>query len=114
MQVELLDHLPPPSTLYPFPASFCQLGRPFFSRREAGVDEHFVPVEQAVLIERVEEGVPDLHQHVFAFPLHQPPPTGTGRRIPLRQISPTSTAPQHPQNAFETSPIFRRRSATFC
>src|SRR5690606_28757371 len=113
MRVELPDHPPPPATLYPFPASFCRLGRPFFSRREAGVDEHFVPVEQALLVERVEESLPDLHQHLFAFPLDQASPTGARRGVSLGQVTPASAAAKHPQDAFQAGPVVGRRTASF-
>ena len=112
MRVELPDHPPPPATLYPFPASFCRLGPPFFSRREAGVDEHFVPVEQALLIKHVDEGLPDLHQHRFAFPLGQVPPTGARRGILLGQVTLASAAAKYPQNAFQARSIIGRRTAS--
>src|SRR5690606_15486309 len=105
MRVELPDHPPPPCTLYPFRVWSFRPRDPFFCRGEGPVHENFLPVEQGLFIELVEQGVPDFFQHARGFPLDEPPPASARRGKPLRQVSPAGSAAKHPYNAFETGAI---------
>src|SRR5690606_39090173 len=96
---------PPPCTLYPFRVWSFRPRDPFFCRGEGPVHENFLPVEQGLFIELVEQGVPDFFQHARGFPLDEPPPASARRGKPLRQVSPAGSAAKHPQNAFETGAI---------
>jgi hypothetical protein len=75
------------------------------SRRERALDKHFGPVDQTSVVERVEEGTPDVVLHLFGFSLAESSPTGAGRREPLGQFTPAGAATQHSQNALEASAI---------
>jgi hypothetical protein len=61
-----------------------------------------------LLVEGVEEGLPDPYQDAFSLPFREPSPTGAGRRVLLREVSPAGTASEDPQYSFEASPIIGR------
>jgi hypothetical protein len=53
--------------------------------------------------------VPDGHEHIFAFPIHEPTSTGRIRRIPIRKIFPPGAASKYPKDAFQALAVTGRR-----
>src|SRR5450759_801558 len=111
LPAEDLDRRPVPSTSCPCPAWFYRPRGPLFRRGEAAVQEGLVPFQQALFIESPQQGTPCLQPDAFLFPLLQPPPAGRGRRKLVGQEPPGGTGLQNPQNAFQTGPVQRPRSA---
>ncbi len=63
-----LGHLPPPSTLYLFYVWFYPRRAPFFCRSKAAVHENFVPVDAALFVKVVDEGMPHVDEDARFFP----------------------------------------------
>jgi hypothetical protein len=102
---DYLGRRPPPSTSSPCHVLSSRCRPPFFRRGKAAVSKGFGPVELALGIQLGQEHAPGLQPHTLGFPIPQAPPTGTGRRKARRQVFPSRSAPQHPEDALKDRTI---------
>src|SRR5215470_3991495 len=103
LPAEYLHHRPVPSTSFPCRAWLCRLWRPFFGGREATVDEALVPANLLAIVELVEKGAPERHEHAALLPLPQAAPAGRRAPVSPRQFAPRRARPEDPEDALETA-----------
>ena len=94
--------------LGPLPA--LGLADPFASVRgwcKAAVDEGFLEVKVALIVQGFGEDLEYAFQNAVAYPLLKPAMASLIRRVAVGRISPRSACAQHPQNAIENrAPVF--------
>ena len=79
-------------------------------RREAPVDESFLQIQIAFVVEGLREDFEDGPQHAGADPLLKPAVACLMRRIPVWQVGPWGAGPQDPQNAIEHGTVLPPRA----
>jgi hypothetical protein len=77
---------------------------------KAPVDEGFMQIQIAFVVECLSEDMEDAPQNTRADPLLKPPVTGLIRRIRVRQVGPGGPGPQDSQDAIEYSAVFPPRA----
>ena len=85
-------------------------GATLLGRREAPVDERFMQIQIAFVVECLGEDLEDAPQHARADPLLKPPVAGLIRRIAVRQVGPRGPGPQDPQDAIEHGAVLPPRA----
>src|ERR1039457_6970364 len=103
---------PPPSTSSPCPAWFFRLRSPFFRRSKTPVQKRLAPLQLPPLVQLAQKRPPDFQPNAPLLPVSQSPPARGGMREFLRQVLPTSPAPENPQNPFQHTAVFDPRAAT--
>ena len=78
---------------------------PFLGQRKVVVQENLIPSQQSFSIQCAKQCVPGVKPHILRFPLLQMPPARRWRGILIWQKPPSSSRPQHPENAFQTVPV---------
>ena len=95
----------------PLPAfRLAHAGASLLGWREAPVDERFLQIQIAFVVECLGEDFEDAPQHAGADPLLKPPVAGLIRRIAVRQVGPRSAGPQDPQDAIEHRTVLPPRA----
>src|SRR5262249_48730726 len=80
--------------------------------REAPIDERFLQIQIAFVVECLSEDFEDAPQHARATPWPKPPVAGLIRRITVRQVSPRGPGPQDPQDAIEHRTVLPPRASS--
>jgi hypothetical protein len=95
---------PLPRFVLPTPAPPC-------SWRQAPIDEGFLQIQMAFVVEGMGEHFQDPPQHARANPLLKPAVAGLIREIAVRQVSPRGSGSEDPRDAIEHGAVLPPRAA---